>query len=419
MPTKPTRCKFTIMRQLCDLIPRHMIPKLAREYRIQTRSFSVWSHVVAMMHGQLTHAIGLNDICDALRNHAAKLGLIRGATPPSRNGLSNANKTRPAEMAEALFWSMTDHLFSICPGFGGRTFRKVPRRFKRAVHAVDSTTIQLAVNCIDWAKHRRRKAAAKMHLRLNLQDFLPKFVAIDTAKIGDARRAREACAGLKDGEVVTFDRAYVDYAHLNDLDDRGVFFVSREKTGMTFRCTKRLQKKRQGNILRDDLVVPTLKKSRGLYPKTLRRVKAMVEVKGELREMTFLTNNLDWAASSICDLYRCRWAIETFFKQLKQTLQLCDFVGHSRNAIQWQVWIALLVYLLMRFLAHMSTWDHSFTRIFTVLRSVLWSDYELMKLLRSYGTAGRSYRMLSAPQQAYLPGFGAPVMGQHAVAHTG
>ena len=74
------------------------------------RSFSSWSHVVCLLFAQLTHALGLNDVCDALRLHSGPLSAIRGATPPSRNGLSHANKVRPAALAEELFWKMLEHL---------------------------------------------------------------------------------------------------------------------------------------------------------------------------------------------------------------------------------------------------------------------------------------------------------------------
>ena len=109
---------------------------------------------------------------------------------------------------------------------------------------------------------------------------------------------------------------------------------------------------------------------------------ALVEVDGELREMVFLTNNLTWSAQTIADLYRCRWSIEVFFKELKQTLQLADFLGHNANAVRWQVWTALLVYLLLRFCAFLSQWGHSFTRLFTLLRSALWQRLGLAQPAR-------------------------------------
>ena len=97
--------------------------------------------------------------------------------------------------------------------------------------------------------------------------------------------------------------------------------------------------------------------------------------------------------------------MEAFFKQIKQTLQLCDFPGHSKNAIQWQIWTALLTYVLLRFLAFRSGWQHRFVRIFTVVRGVLWSRLDLSALLKSYGTADGTFQMLSRPQQAYFAGF--------------
>jgi hypothetical protein len=133
-------------------------------------------------------------------------------------------------------------------------------------------------------------------------------------------------------------------------------------------------------------------KSRESYPALLRGVVALVEIEGKQVEMTFLTNNLDWSASSVADLYRCRWSIEVFFKQIKQTLQLSDFQGHSANAVRWQVWTALLVYALPRFQACLSCWGHSFTRLFALVRSVLWRKIDLPALLRSYGTATSPHR---------------------------
>jgi IS4 transposase len=175
---------------------------------------------------------------------------------------------------------------------------------------------------------------------------------------------------------------------------------------MKLRCVTRQLKKPSGRIQRDDIVRVENPGKRQEYPEHLRRIVAIVEVKGEDREMTFFTNNFEWAASSLCDLYRARWNIETFFKQIKQTLHLGDFLGHNRSAIEWQIWTALLMYLLLRFLHTCSDWTHSFTRLFTCLRAVLWQRRYLLDYLRSYGTAGGSFRLLWAPQQAFLPGFG-------------
>src|SRR5213078_4305868 len=116
--------------------PAHLVPKLARATGVdqKARTFSAWSHVVALLYAQLTHALGLNDVCDALDVHSGPLSAIRGASRPSRNGLSHANKVRSAEMAEQLFWKMLAHLEGLSPRFGSGRRRAPLHRFKRAVH---------------------------------------------------------------------------------------------------------------------------------------------------------------------------------------------------------------------------------------------------------------------------------------------
>lgn len=406
MSHKPARCKYAVLAQVCQLIPPYLVSKLAREHGVEkkARTFSPWSHVVAMLYTHLAHALSLNDVCDGLDHHDAKLYAIREATPPKRNTLSHANTVRDAAMAEDLFWQALDHLRSRCPKFGGRTYSGLPRRFKRIIHAVDATTIQLVANCMDWAKHRRQKAAAKLHLRLNLQSFLPTFVIVDTARRSDASYARQVCATIRAGAIVVFDKAYVDFAHLWELTQRGAFWVTRAKANMQCRVVKRLLRKPAGDIVRDDLIRLTGANTREKYPQVLRRVMAWVEINEKKVLMTFITNNTEWSPASIADLYKSRWGIEVFFKEIKQTLQLCDFLGHSKNAILWQVWMALLLYVLLRYLAFANDWRHHFKRLFCLIRSTIWDGFRVAELLKFCGTADGGPPMRAAAYQAYLPG---------------
>jgi hypothetical protein len=402
----PATSKLNLLRQICNFIPEFLVSKIARETKVdvKARTFTPWSHVVTLLYAQLTHSIGLNDVCDALRLHSGPLSSIREATPPSRNNLSHADKVRPAEMAEKLFWAVFEHLGDLSPRFvAGKSGKRFARKFKRTIHLVDSTTIPLIASCLDWAKHRRRKAAAKCHLRLDLQSFLPRFAIVDTARHHDAKRAREVCAGIAAGEIVIFDKAYIDFGHLADLSIREVFWVTRAKDNMQYEVEKYYQTQAQGKILSDELIRLKSPNSLRDYPQLLRRVVALVEVDGKEVAMAFLTNNLEWSAASIVELYRCRWQIEVFFKQIKQTLQLADFLGTSANAVRWQVWTALLVYLLLRYVAFLSDWSHSFSRLFTVIRSSLWKKWDLLGLLHIYGTADGHFRYLASPEQAYFP----------------
>src|ERR1700722_6225210 len=117
---KPTQSQFTILRQICNLIPEHLVPQIARQTKVdeQARTFSPWSHVVTLLDAQLSHRISLKDVCDALPLRAGPLAPLRGATAPSRNGFSHANRQRSPALAEQLFWSVLAHLKTQSPGFG-------------------------------------------------------------------------------------------------------------------------------------------------------------------------------------------------------------------------------------------------------------------------------------------------------------
>ena len=404
---KLTKSKNTVLSQICKLIPASLVNRLTKKHGInkQTRSFSSWSHIVSMVHAQLAHSISLNDISDTLKNHSSSLVTIRGAKPPSRNGLSHANKKRSANMAEDLFWGMLKTIQDQYPNFGcGHKYSGLPRRFKRAIYAMDSTTIQLVANCMDWAKHRRQKAAAKCHMQLNMQTFLPQFAIVKAANTHDSAEAIKLCANLKDGEIALFDKAYVDYKHLNALDNRGVFWVTRAKTNMKYKVVKESGKLSK-NIIRDDLVELITTKSYGLYPKQIRLIEASVEINGKMKNMTFITNNFTWASQSICDLYKCRWGVEVFFKQIKQTLQLTTFLGNNENAVRWQVWIAMLTYLLLRYVSFLGQWNKSFRRLYSLVRGVLFSRLNMFSVLKCCGIADGATNTIPPPKQLLLPGF--------------
>jgi IS4 transposase len=406
---KPARkSPYTVLNQICNLIPPLMVPNLARAHGVdkKSRTFSPWSHVVGLMYAHLSHAFGLNDVCDAMGEHAGKVWRIREATPPRRNTFSHANAHRDSAMAEALYWKMR----AVCSGLsekfvlGGRR-EGFLRRLKKPIFAMDSTTIALVANCMPWAKHRRKKAAVKCHLSLNLQNHLPQAVCVEKARPHDSRFARFLCNPLRDGSIVVADKAYVDFRHFRELTEDGIVWVVRARRDTAFRAVRSLHTTDNPRILADEVVVLARVETAKKHPEGMRRIRALVEIDGKDRKMEFLTNQMDWSAWTVAELYRCRWDVEVFFKEIKQTLQLADFLGNSEHAIQWQIWCGLLVHLLLRFLHYLSQWTHSFFRLFALLRACLWDEKDLHDLLRFYGTASSPPRWRARPEQAYFPGF--------------
>ena len=226
--------------------------------------------------------------CAATQLRAA-LRVARGhATDPQQ--FVSRQQGRAAALTEELFWAVFQHFGELAPRFvSGKAGKRLARRFTRTIHSVDSATIQLVANCLDWAKHRRRKAAAQWHRRLDLQSFRPRFALVPTDGDADAKRVGEVCAGVPAGEIVLFDKAYLDYEHLLDLERRQVLWVTRAKDNLQFEVLKSLPVAAGGKIVADELVGVKNAASQKAYPGLRRWVTAWVEVDGKERLLVFLT----------------------------------------------------------------------------------------------------------------------------------
>jgi IS4 transposase len=186
---------------------------------------------------------------------------------------------------------------------------------------------------------------------------------------------------------------------------RNVLWVTRAKANMSYRIIKKFKSITEGIILDAEVVLDGYQTSKG-YPVSFRLIIANVRRDGKMVRMEFITNNFDFAASTIGDLYKSRWDIELFFKQLKQTLKLSDFLGYSENAVSWQIWMALLTYVILRFIAYISKWKGTFARLFTTIRGILWSRIDLYGILdQCCGTAPGRQRVCAQPQQMCLAFF--------------
>ncbi len=206
------------------------------------------------------------------------------------------------------------------------------------------------------------------------------------------------CEPIRAGEIVVFDKAYVDFAHLHHLHHRGVIWVTRAKDNMCFDVVgqqlseEEIQQSRhmyeagmfegqQPIVLSDCRIKLAKETSSEKYPDEFRMITACVLQDGKPCLMQFISNQFEWSAYFICELYLARWGIEVFFKEIKQILQLADFLGTSENAIKWQIWTALLTYLLLRLNAWLSGWKRSFRRFFTLVKGVLWNQKRLSSLI--------------------------------------
>jgi putative transposase len=279
-----------------------------------------------------------------MRSGAYHLGLakVAGST------FSDANNKRPA-----LFFK---ELFGVVLAKASSVSRKHKFKFNNPLFSLDSTTIDLNKQSFPWAEFRRNKSGIKLHTVLDHNGYLPSLVDMTQAKTSDVKAGKKIKFGK--GDIVVFDRAYNDYGWYEDLTSRGVFFVTRLKTNTDYVVIKRNSAK--GKITSDQVI--KLKKT-GLV---LRRVALRDKTTG--KHYKFLTNNFKLAASTIGLIYKDRWEIEKFFRWIKQNLKTKTFVGRSENAVLSQVYVALIAYLLLAILKHLSKISQSLQQILQIMQ---------------------------------------------------
>ncbi len=331
------------------------------------KGFRCWDQFVSMLFCQLCGAHSLREICGGLASATGKLNHLGLKQPPKRSTLSYANKHRPWQLYQKVFFQ----LLSSCEGVAKLNGHKF--RFKNKVMSLDSTVIDLCLSMYDWAKFRRAKGAIKIHLLLDHEGHLPRFAVGADGKTHDLKVAETL--RFAPGTIVVMDRAYLDFDFLFRLTMDKVFFVTRMKRNILFHDLEYLPVPDSGPVAWDIIICAGTRDSFEKYPRPLRLVIVWNEDKQEY--VSFLTNNFKLAASTIAAVYKDRWQIELFFKALKQNLRVKTFVGTTDNALRIQIWTALIAILLIKYLQFRSTLGWSLSGLVALLRWNLFSYRDL------------------------------------------
>lgn len=361
----------SIFSQLLQLFSRIEFQQAVKATKAErhARGFTCWGQFVAMLFCQLGRAHSLREIAGGLRSCEGKLKHL-GITAPAHSTLAYANEHRPWELYQRVF----SQLYQRCSQqFAG----KKKFRFKNKLLSLDSSIIDLSVTLFDWAKFRRTKGAIKLHLLLDHDGYLPSFAWITEGKRSDVKIAR----GLKfdPGTLIVYDRGYNDYALFGQWTAQGVFFVTRMKDNALYEVVGERDVPQNRNILKDELIQLTGSKAEEKCPYPLRRIEVYVPETDEI--LVFLTNNLDFGATTIAAIYKDRWQIEIFFKIIKQNLKIKTFVGTTANAVKIQIWTALIAILLLRYLQLLSQYRWSLSNLVALLRMNLFTHRDLWSWL--------------------------------------
>jgi hypothetical protein len=327
----------TVLRDILKLVPWDRFEALVDDHKAdaRVRRLSTKDQLLALLYGQLSGATSLREIVTGLSSHEARLYHL-GGKPVRRSTLSDANALRPV----AVFTELLETMMK-------QAHRGLRRKLAETTYLIDSTSARLNERSADWARFSAGVCGAKVHVVYDADADRPIYAAVSAAKINDITAARQM--PIEPGTTYVFDLAYYDYAWWAELDTMGCRIVTRFKSNTPLNnIVKQLPVAKGRNILSDRIgFLPTRQAGSRCNPmqEAVREIRVTTDTGKVLR---ILSNDIDASAEEIANLYRRRWAIELFFRWVKQTLKITRFVGASENAVRIQIAVALIAFLLLR-----------------------------------------------------------------------
>lgn len=367
--------KITLFAQIFQKINRNSFNKLAEKFESNKhcKGNDAWSHFVTMVFCHFSKSGSLNDVCNGMRSATGDLNHLGVTKAMRRSSLAYNNQHRNWEVFQAMYFDLYEQFEP--------TLRKNRKLLpKRKIYLLDSTTIDLCLKVFDWAHFRKKKGAVKLHTVLDFDGCMPVFADLSEGKKHDVKAAHDI--EFPAGSIVVADRAYVDFNWMRQLDGQGVFFVIRGKENIQLELAERpLRPTDEANphIQYDWEGHLSLPLSKSKYPEKLRMVQVWDEEQQIYLEL--LTNNFTWTASAISELYKRRWSIESFFKEIKTHLKIKSFIGTSMNAVLIQIWTALITILLLKTLQKEAKHKWHLSNLVSFIRLNLFVKIDLKKWL--------------------------------------
>jgi Transposase DDE domain/Domain of unknown function (DUF4372) len=327
----------TVFAQLIKLIPRSEFESFVAKHsgNYSVRSLDCWTWFGALLFGQMTGHDSIRAIERVFAHSDAKMQKL-GFGPVRRSTLADANCRRPLGVLEDVFDSLLVKAKRLAPG---KKFS-----FPGQVLAIDGSILKLSLSLSPWAMFFESNGAAKLHVAIDVANDLPEFCVVTAGRVHDLTVARKI--RFAKGSTLVFDRNYVAVQWLNELNEQGVYFVTRERKFMAFKVDQSMPADRTQGLICDQKVYINSGGNRGKYKGPLRRISYRDPDTG--KKLIFITNRFDLDAKTICDIYKSRWQVELFFKTLKQNLRIKKFLGTSVHAVKAQILVALIAYLLIQ-----------------------------------------------------------------------
>ena len=380
----------TVLQQLLELLPEQQFSVFVGQHDADkyTKTFSCWNQLTTMLYAQATEKDSLRDIetgLTILDSTWHELGLRSVA----RSTVAYANEHRPAAIYESLFYVLVEKCEGLLPQ---RQFS-----FRNPLRAIDSTTIDLCLSLFDWAKFRTAKGAIKLHTSFDVRSQIPDVIDLTTGKVADVKALQATdLTQFPKGTIFIIDRGYYDYELLWKIVQAGHHYVIRFKSNAQIVRLEEHRKPAAAGVIKDERIAFVLPQAMKDYPADLRLVTYVDAETYQIYE--FLTDMFHLSALNIALIYKCRWDIELFFKWIKQHLKIKTFFGTSRNAVLTQVWIAMIYYLLLKWLSAIIGFHGTILELTRMLREVCLQPFPLIEVLCCTPKTLRRLRIRAGPQ---------------------
>ena len=388
-----------LVRQIIDLVPRWLLTSVTKQYNSDKgcSKYKTYDQFVSLTFGQLNKCLTLSDISTGIgvsEIYISDLGLKQS---PARSTMSDGNKKRDWRVFETLYYRLLKHYERV---LGAKHQSHIIEEVKnQRIKLIDSTTISLCLSTFSWAKFRTAKGGIKIHTCWDDSLMIPDMVNISEAKLHDRYGLAEMV--FPKNTIIVEDRGYFDFLLMLARIKAENNFVTRIKNNTVYEVIEELDLPdgKDEDILKDEIIQLTSPKAfkTGISKHHLRLLKVYKEDENKVIEI--VTNNLEWEARTIADLYKKRWDIEIFFKAIKQNLQIKTFVGTSENAVKSQIYIALITYLLLQLISRtISKKTHAFSNFVEKIRICLSFYLSLDYVCNSIGEGARKVRIKKQPE---------------------
>ena len=369
-----------IFNQLLKFIDKSEIRNIAKNHDAEryVKKFTTYHHLVVMLFVAFEGYHSIRETILGLLANAHKLSHVGMSYLVRRSTFSEANGRRSSMVFGDIYMcTYRKHAPFLADS------RLSDADMKR-LYIMDSTTISLFKDILRGVgrnpKEGKKKGGIKAHTIIRASENVPCLIRYSEAARHDHMFLEEV-HHLAAGSIITFDKGYVDYAQYEAFTQSNIWYVTRLKGNALYQAREEydIPDETDSGVLKDEEIILYYGDNKKLEHRARRIAYWDDENK---RLFGFITNNFELSAEKIALIYKKRWQIELLFKQLKQNFPLKYFLGDNENAIEIQIWIAMLANLLITLVKGRVKRKWAFSNLVSVIRQQLMNYINIYDFLQ-------------------------------------